>query len=317
MSPISVVIPSLDGSALLAAFLPDLFAGLEAVAGDHQVVVVDNGSSDDTAAMLGARFPAVERVALDANHGFAAAVNAGLERVRHPWVLSLNNDIRVEADFLAPLLEATQEAALFAAVPRILLPSFGGRTESVMEAAFADGFVNFSQPGLAVKGPSFDEPRPVFFAVGGCGLYHTERLRALGGFDADYHPFYWEDIDLGHRAWRRGWTVRYVPASVVHHRHRGTIGARYSPDEVLRALLKNQLLFHWKNLYDPALLAAHLDGIVLRVLDEDVRGERTFLEALVLALDEADPMLAKRAAEAAHTGAVPFAQQDVTADLEP
>jgi hypothetical protein len=146
----------------------------------------------------------------------------------------------------------------------------------------------------------------VFFAVGGCGLYHVTRIRELGGFDADYHPFYWEDIDLGYRAWRRGWTVRYVPDSVVHHRHRGTIARRYSPAEVKRALLKNQLLFHWKNLTDPEMLAQHLDGVLLRVLDEDARGDRAFLEALVLALADAEKMLPKRAAEAGHNGEVPI-----------
>jgi hypothetical protein len=142
--------------------------------------------------------------------------------------------------------------------------------------------------------------------VGGASLYHTERLRELGGFDPVYFPFYWEDVDLGYRAWRRGWTVRYVPASIVHHRHRGTIGGRYGAGEVRRAMLKTQLLFHWKNLQDPAMLREHLHGILLRVLDEDVRGERTFLEALDLALAEFEKVLPARAEEARHDGAVPL-----------
>lgn len=314
MSAISVVIPNLNGADLLAAFLPDLLAALDRVAGNHQVIVVDNASTDNSAALLRDRFGTVELIELAENRGFSAAVNEGLAAVRHPWTLSLNNDIRVEPDFLAPLLAATSEESLFAAVPRILLPRQGGRTESVMEAEFADGFISFVQPGLERRGPSFDDPQPVFFAVGGAALYHTERLRELGGFDADYRPFYWEDIDLGYRAWRRGWTVRYEPASVVHHRHRGTIARRYRDSEVIRALTKNQLLFHWKNLQDPAQLTRHLDGVLLRVFEEDARGERVFLESLVLALDAAATMTAKRAAEAPHHGEVPMRDASAAAE---
>ena len=306
MNPVSVIIPTSNGADLLAAFLPDLFQALEKADGDCQVVVVDNASTDGTTELLADRFPAAEVVALPENRGFAAAVNAGLEAVVHPWVLSLNNDIRVEPGFLGPLLEAAREPELFAAVPRILLPTHGGCVESVMEAEFRDGLISFSQPGLAIQGPSFPEPRPVFFAVGGCGLDHTARLRELPGFDPAYYPFYWEDIDLGYRAWRRGWTVRYVPESIVHHRHRGTIGRRFSGPEVKRAMLKNQLLFHWKNLHDPKMLEEHLHGLVLHVLEEDARGERAFLESLVLALEDADQMLPKRAEEAKHGGEVPM-----------
>jgi GT2 family glycosyltransferase len=306
VSAISVVIPNLNGASFLSRFLPDLLGALDRVEGNHQVVVVDNASRDESIALLKRDFPSVDVMALEENQGFSAAVNAGLATVRHPWMLSLNNDIRVDLDFLPPLLAATEEDALFAAVPRILLPSFGGRTESVMDARFEDGFISFVQPGLSERGPSFPEPRPVFFAVGGCGLYHTERLRELGGFDADYYPFYWEDIDLGYRAWRRGWTVRYVPSSVVYHRHRGTISRRYSGAEVRRALLKNQLLFHWKNLHDPAWLTEHLNGIALRILEEDARGARGFAEALLLALDDAQAMLQKRPAEAGFQGEVPI-----------
>jgi len=309
VNPISVVIPSLNGSDLLAAFLPDLLQALETAGGDHQVIVVDNASTDGTVDLLADRFPQIEVVSLEENRGFAAAVNTGLETVKHPWVLSLNNDIRVEADFLEPLVSATEDPDLFSAVPRILLPTFGGCVESVMEAEFTDGFIQFSQPGLAVKGPSFDRPRDVFFAVGGCGLYHTARLKELGGFDAAYHPFYWEDIDLGYRAWRRGWTVRYVPESIVHHRHRGTISRKYSDSEVKRAMLKNQLLFHWKNLHDPGMLENHLYGILFRLLGEDVRGDRAFLESLVLALEDAGLFLPKRAAEAGFSGEVPMKKQ--------
>ena len=93
---------------------------------------------------------------------------------------------------------------------------------------------------------------------------------------------------------------------MVHHRHRGTISTLYSEAEVKRALLKNQLLFHWKNLHDPAMLEEHLHGILLRILDEDIRGERAFLESLHMALEDADTVLPAREEEAEHDGKVPI-----------
>lgn len=314
MTDVAVIIPSFEGAPLLDKFLPPLFAALDRCPGDHQVIVVDNASTDGTVELLTERFPRVTPLRLDENRGFSIAVNEGLALVDRPWTLSLNNDIHVEPDFLPPLVAATDDDALFSVVPRILLPAYGGAVESVVEAEFRDGFIQFVQPGLDEPGPSQDEPRTIFFGVGGCTLYHTERLRTLGGFDADYYPFYWEDIDLGYRAWRHGWTVRYVPDSVVHHRHRGTISRRYEDRQIQLALLKNQLLFHWKNIHDPDMLRRHVEGVALRVLADDARADRLFLEALVLALEDADTMLAKRDAEANLSGVVPIRERDANDD---
>lgn len=309
MIAISVIIPTFDGRELLAAFLPDLARALAAhpaSAGSHQIIVVDNASVDGTADWLAEAHPTVDVVALPENRGFAAAVNAGLERVANDWTLSLNNDIRVEPDFLPPLAEAARDPNLFAAVPRMLLPAYGGAVESVMRGEERSGMIEFVQPGLAERGPSHPDELDVLFPVGGCALLHTARFRELGGFDPTYYPFYWEDIDLGFRAWRRGWTVRYIPASIVYHRHRGTISRQYRDDEVRLAMLKNQILFHWKNIHDPAMLKRHLVGIVERLLTEEIRGDRVFLEALTLALDEMDAILSLREGEVGLTGDVPL-----------
>lgn len=299
MSPVSAVLPNLNGRRLLERFLPDLLAALERTGESHQVLVVDNASRDGSAAWLREHHPSVEVLAQKENLGFGGAMNAGIAAARHPWLLALNTDLHVEGDFLPPLLRAAEEPALFAAVPRILMSRLDGRVESVMDGLWNGGFLEFDQPGLRVEGPSHPDPRPVLFPVGGCALFHRNRLRELGGFDDLFRPFYWEDLDLGYRAWKRGFTVRYVPESVVHHRHRGTIRARFRHEEIILAQRMNQLLFHWKNVHDPRLLAAHLRGIVLRALSEDVEGERWYLEALVLALRRLDEVPARRSREAA------------------
>jgi hypothetical protein len=94
-----------------------------------------------------------------------------------------------------------------------------------------------------------DEPLPgedlsyVLYGSGGCSLYDAARLRALGGADQAYEPAYVEDLDLGYRAWQRGWPSVYVAGAVVEHRHRATTSRYYTHEQLERILEVNYLKF--------------------------------------------------------------------------
>ncbi len=98
---ISVVIPSRDGRSLLAAQLPGIVAEAP-----EQIIVVDNGSSDDTEGWLRANYPAIEVEHSPAPLSFARAVNRGIARARHSHVCLLNNDMVIERGFFAALRRA-------------------------------------------------------------------------------------------------------------------------------------------------------------------------------------------------------------------
>src|SRR5277367_1101193 len=114
----SIVIPNWNGRDLLAKYLPSVIASTE----DHpgsEVIVVDNGSDDGSAAFLRERFPQVRVLALERNLGFGGGSNAGFRAAKNDIVVLLNSDMRVERRFLAPLLEAFVDETIFSAACQI------------------------------------------------------------------------------------------------------------------------------------------------------------------------------------------------------
>ena len=236
---ISVVIPSRSGRHLLEAQLPGILADLP---GSAEVIVVDNGSDDGTAEWLRTAFPTVITKVSPEPLGFARAINRGVGRARFRRVCMLNNDMLLEPGFFAAL-EAAFAATpdLFCATAQILFPAGARREETGKAVMRQEGPLDFPI--------RCDEPLPgedltwVLYGSGGCSLYDTEKLRALGGVDEVYDPAYVEDLDLGYRAWLRGWPSVYVAGAVVEHRHRATTSRYYTEAQLAEVLEINYLKF--------------------------------------------------------------------------
>jgi O-antigen biosynthesis protein len=81
----------------------------------------------------------------------------------------------------------------------------------------------------------------VLYGSGGCSMYDAAKLRELGGFDEVYRPAYVEDLDIGYRAWQRGWATVFCAGARVEHRHRATT-SRYYPPEYLDYLVERNYL---------------------------------------------------------------------------
>ena len=234
----TVVIPSRTGKELLQAQLP----GTRSRQAPAQIVVVDNGSTDDTAAWLASTYPQIEVVHSAAPLSFARAVNRGIARARCWHVCLLNNDMLLEPGFFAALERAFQQVPdLFCATAQIQFPA-GVRREETGKTVFAQS----APTDFPVR---CDEPLPgedgsyVLYGSGGCSLYDTAKLRALGNVDEVYEPAYVEDLDLGYRAWQRGWPSVYVAGAVVEHRHRATTTRYYTEDQLAHILEINYLRF--------------------------------------------------------------------------
>jgi GT2 family glycosyltransferase len=135
------------------------------------------------------------------------------------------------------------------------------KNESVTKLEFKDGFLNLVQPGLLFPEAAYDEVCTVTHACGGFSAFDREKFLGMGGFDDLYYPFYWEDVDLCYRAWKRGWWVLYEPKSIAHHKSHATIDKTYHQEYVAMLHVRNKLLFTWKNLTDPELLIEHVHGL--------------------------------------------------------
>lgn len=237
---ISCVIPSRSGRNLLAQLFPSLFRELpESTA---EVIVVDNGSEDGTAAWLQARYPQVTLLETPQSLSFARAVNLGIARARYSRLALLNNDMLLAPGFFGPLLAAFDRVPdLFCATAQIFFPN-GMRREETGKAIMArNNPLDFPlRCDLPIAG---EDHSYVLYGSGGCSLYSTGKLRALGAFSEIYEPAYVEDLDIGYRAWAFGWPTVFVAGARAEHRHRATTSRYYSEDQLAAMLEINYLRF--------------------------------------------------------------------------
>lgn len=237
---LSVVIPSRNGKDLLAAQLPGIARDLEGI--ESEIVVVDNGSDDGTAAWLAAEWPGLVVDLSPEPLGFARAVNRGIRLARFAHVCLLNNDMLIEPGFFAALLRAFDIVPdLFCSTAQIRFPAGVRREETGKAVMRQDAPEDFPvRCDVPVQG---EDLTWVLYGSGGCSAYDARKLRELGGADEAYDPAYVEDLDLGYRAWLRGWPSVYVAGAVVEHRHRATTSRYYTEKQLADLVEINYLKF--------------------------------------------------------------------------
>jgi glycosyltransferase involved in cell wall biosynthesis/GT2 family glycosyltransferase len=230
---ITVVIPSRNGRTMLQTLLPGIAAQPEAT----EVIIVDNGSEDDTAALAGGR---VRVIVKPEPLSFAAAVNLGIRAARTTHVCLLNNDMEVGPGFFAALRRAFDVVPdLFCATAQIHFPP-GQRREETGKAVWKQPTPR-DFPFRCDTPVAGEDLTPVLYGSGGCSLFDTAKLRALGCLKESFRPAYVEDLDLGWRGWQQGWaSVLASGAEVVHH-HRSTTAKVFSPSTIEIAIELNYL----------------------------------------------------------------------------
>ncbi|MFL6450189.1 MAG: glycosyltransferase [Bryobacteraceae bacterium] len=251
----SIVIPNWNGLELLRANLPSVVRAASKAPGT-ELLVVDNASTDGSVEFIKAEYPDVNVLQLEENEGFAGACNRGSRVIKNDIVVFLNNDMRVEDNFLPTLLANFSDPQLFAASSQIFFADKAKLREEtgLTEVWWDKGSLHVSHR----NDPLIQTAYPCAYPGGGSSAFDRAKFLELGGFDSLFHPFYYEDTDLGFRAWKRGWKVLYEPRSIVHHEHRGTIGKKFSPQYIDTIVRSNSLLYCWKNIHSWSLLSGHL-----------------------------------------------------------
>lgn len=233
----AVVILNWNGRKHLEQFLPSV---IQHTPQQVDIVVADNGSTDDSVEFLRREYPNVKLVLLDKNYGFADGYNRALKQVDAECFVLLNSDIEVTEGWLEPLVATLQNNSQVAAVAPKLL-SYVER-QSFEYAGAAGGFIDYlGYPfcrGRILSTIEQDEgqyntPCEVFWASGAAFCCKADVFRALGGFDADFFA-HMEEIDLCWRMQLQGYKVMVEPRSVVYHLGGGTL-----PNESPRKLYLN------------------------------------------------------------------------------
>ena len=217
----AVVIPNFNGERWLPGVLESVAAQTLAPV---EVLVVDDGSSDGSAALLRDRFPSVRVLALCTNGGFARAANAGIAAVGAEAVALVNTDVVLEPDWLERALAALAAAPGAASVATKLV-DLGDRSilYDAGDVLRRDGACE--QRGRFERdGGLYDEPGEVFSACAGAALYRRSAVLEAGGFEERFGT-YLEDVDLGLRLRLAGWSCRWEPRAVAAHAGEGSSAA--------------------------------------------------------------------------------------------
>jgi GT2 family glycosyltransferase len=210
---VCVVVVTWNGWALTRRALASVYAGVPP--GGVEVIVVDNGSTDDTPAGIAAEFPGTRYVPLDRNYGFAVANNRALPHVTAPLLLLLNNDAVLAPGALEALLDAAASAPAFDVFATQMLrlrdPARVDNRGLYLDASGHCRQLDAGRPAAPGR------PRAeVFGASGGACLVRAALVRELGLFDETLGS-YWEDCDFAYRVRAAGRRCLYVPEAVVLH----------------------------------------------------------------------------------------------------
>lgn len=246
---VAVVILNWNGKDHLAQFLSSVVASTYPAL---EVIVGDNGSSDDSVAFVRAHYPQIRIIQNEENYGYAGGYNRVLQQVEADYYVLLNSDVEVTPDWIEPIINyLEQHPQMAAAQPKIR--SFHER-DRFEYAGAAGGYLDhagfpFCRGRLfdqtEVDHGQYDDYREVFWASGAALFIKSTAWKQSGGFDPDFFA-HMEEIDLCWRLKRLGYSIGYCPDAVVFHVGGGTLEASNPRKTYLN--FRNNLYMLQKNL---------------------------------------------------------------------
>ncbi|MDD2799710.1 MAG: glycosyltransferase family 2 protein [Bacteroidales bacterium] len=250
MKKIAVVILNWNGKKLLREFLPSVIAHTNLELAD--IVVADNGSTDDSLQILEAEFPTITRLPLLDNWGFAEGYNRALNQLDNEYVVLLNNDVRVTEHWLEPMVEyLDSHPSTVACQPKIRSHR---HPEQFEHAGASGGFIDvlgypFCRGRLLHQVETdtlqYEDITPIFWATGACLFIRLNEYKNVGGLDESFFA-HMEEIDLCWRLKSRGKNLVCIPQSTVFHLGAATL-SKESPQKTYLNF-RNNLLMLYKNL---------------------------------------------------------------------
>ncbi|MEO6316258.1 MAG: glycosyltransferase family 2 protein [Chitinophagaceae bacterium] len=256
MSPkVSIVILNWNGRKYLQQFLPSVLATTYS---NCEIIVADNGSTDDSAAWLQQYYPQVRMILLPKNGGFSKGYNDALREVAADYYVLLNSDVAVQPGWVEPVIELMEtDTRIGACQPKILMERERGRFEY---AGAAGGWIDsFGYPFARGRifdhceedNGQYDDVAAVFWASGAAMFVRAAAYHGCGGLD-EYFFAHMEEIDLCWRMQLQGHRIMVCPKSVVYHVGGGTLPKGNARKVYLN--FRNNLIMLFKNLPAAALV---------------------------------------------------------------
>ncbi len=242
---IDIVIPSYNAEWLLEKNLPVVIKTSPEV---DKIIVVDDGGTDNAPKYMKKWAPQVICIRHEENIGFSKSVNEGVSHSKADFLVFINNDVYPQSGYIQSALKYFQD-------PKVFAVNFNEENSSWPQVSWHSGKFQF------VRGEDKKHPHFSAWPSGGSCILRRSIWDKLGGFNEIYSPAYWEDIDIGWRAWRSGYKIIWAPEPKVVHHHESTFGLK---NKQYMDLVKqrNELLFTWQNFSDFKMLLSHVGFLV-------------------------------------------------------
>ena len=282
MPPLTAVIVSYNSSRWLPACLDALARSELPVA----PVVVDNASTDGSAALVATHYPHVTLIRCDHNFGYGGAANVGFERATEGRALLLNPDVVVEPGTVGALVAGLDSDPRIAVVgAKLLYPD--GVTIQHAGGVLSDPLAIPDHRGYRQRDEGqWDEPADVDYVTGALLAIRLEAFPRGRWFDEGFYPAYFEESDLCRRALAAGWRVVYWPARAIHHE---SVTLEPNSAAYFEPFHRNRLRYVLKHCPADQLWSAFLPAELARLAVVQPPAE---LRALRLAYEAADAGLA-------------------------
>ncbi len=244
----TVAILNYNGKKYLEKFLPKVLA----LSRNAQIVIIDNGSLDDSVAFVKENYRTVQIVELGENYGFCGGYNRGLANIEAKYYILLNSDVEVTSDWLMPLIQLLEKNPHVAACQPKIKSYY--QKDFFEYAGAAGGYIDLlGYPltrGRIMKTiekdlGQYDNEKVIFWATGACLAIRANLYKKVGGLDELFFA-HMEEIDLAWRLQNCGYSIVYTPKSQVYHVGGGTL----NPDSPRKIYFnfRNNLILLLKNL---------------------------------------------------------------------
>lgn len=218
MTPIvSVIIPNYNGLEYLKICFPTLKVQTQK---NTEIIVVDNGSGDDSVKFIKENFPQIKVIRFNKNFGFSRAVNTGIIKSKGRYIFVLNNDTELDRKCLEYLVNSANEHPEAGFISAKIL-QFNDRTKIDNAGDYLDSTGHLLTRGYGKSEKLYSKGEYIFLGTGSGTLFKREVFKRIGYFDESFF-FYMEDADFCFRAQLAGFKGWFEPKALIYHKRMGT-----------------------------------------------------------------------------------------------
>lgn len=274
---ISVILPNFNGKHLLEMYLPTTIEALIHSKISYEIIVIDDCSTDDSISFIKQNYPQIILLKNNVNSGFSYTCNQGIAIASKNLVLLLNTDVKLTPQYLAHQLRYFDMQDTFGVMGRIMSMD-GNKIEDAARLPYFKGSKFKANKFYFIN--EQDNNTLTCYLSGANALVKREKLLLLNGFDEIYSPFYFEDFDLGLRAWRMGWKLYYEHESVCYHQVSSSTNKLNKSHFVQITYNRNSFILQSIHLQGIKLLTWHLQLFTVTLIGHLFKGEFWIFKSL-------------------------------------